>query len=66
MGVSDGTSAASQSVDDILQWYSLKKQADPRNRGLSFEQFQTKKQQGEFSQAYKVTEDSYLQNLFLQ
>jgi hypothetical protein len=66
MGVSDGTSAASQSVDDILQWYSLKKQSDSRIRGLSFEQFQTKKKQGEFSQTYKVTEDSYLQNLFLQ
>jgi hypothetical protein len=25
-----------------------------------------KKQQGEFSQTYKVTEDSYLQTLFLQ
>jgi hypothetical protein len=37
MGVSDGTTAAGQSVDDILQWYSLKKQSDPRIRGLSFE-----------------------------
>ena len=70
MGVSDGTAAAAnesiQSVEDTLQWYSLKKQRDSRVSGISFEKFQSLKQEGVFNQSYKALEDSYLQNLFLQ
>jgi len=41
MGLADGLAASSSanSSEDILQFMSLKKQRDPRVRGITFEAF---------------------------
>ena len=68
LGVADGTAAAADttSATDLSHFFSLKKKNDSRLRGgVSFEQFLTMKQNGEFEE-FQLLEDKQMKALFLQ
>ena len=57
--------AGPQSINDTFHYFSLKKKQDSRVNGVKFEEFVTKKANGEFDD-YNVLEDSTMQAMFLQ
>ena len=69
LGVADGAAAAASgntSTNDLTHFFSLKKKNDSRLRGgVSYDQFLSMKQNGEFDE-YSLLEDKQMQALFLQ
>ena len=67
LGYSDGLQDALDVTNaaDTLEYFALKKKRDQRVSGVSFDQFRSMKQQGDFDQ-FDPLSDPRLQALFLQ
>ena len=70
LGISDGRAVTSMSkthTEDLLHFFGLKKQLDPRVRGITFDQFvQMKYEEGAFEHAYDPRNDESVKAMFLQ
>ena len=57
--------AGPQSINDTFHYFSLKKKNDSRVNGVNFEDFVSKKANGDFED-YNVLDDTTMQAMFLQ
>ena len=68
LGESDAKASAAagpQTISDTFHYFSLKKQGDNSVSGVNFDDFVSRKANGEFGD-YNVLEDEHMQALFLQ